>query len=96
MKDSMLTAFTAGKSLDSPIFLHLVHPYALTRLKAAVEHVKRFHDHVSRLPAKGEESHIAKDVLLDITEGIGIDLQLVGPLLAEIAQETKGLDGETS
>ncbi|TBU35719.1 hypothetical protein BD311DRAFT_783359 [Dichomitus squalens] len=85
---------TAGKSLDSPIFLHLVHPYALTRLKAAVEHVKRFHDHISRLPAKGEESHIAKDVLLDITEGIGVDLQLVGPLLAEIMQETKGLDAQ--
>ena len=58
-----------------------------------MEHVKRFHDHVSKLPAKGEESHIAKDILLDITEGIGIDLQLAGPLLSEIMQENKGLNG---
>ncbi|PIL24225.1 hypothetical protein GSI_13978 [Ganoderma sinense ZZ0214-1] len=85
-------ASSVGKSLDSPIFLHLVHPYALTRLKTSVEHVKRFHDHVSKLPAKGEVSHIAKDVLLDTTEGIGIDLQHVGTLLAEIVQETKGSD----
>ena len=89
-----ISTFTSGKSLDSPIFLHLVHPYALARLKTCVEHVKRFHDHVSKLPAKGEESHIAKDVLLDITEGIGVDLQYVGGLLAEIVQETKGSDGE--
>ncbi|KAI1794605.1 hypothetical protein LXA43DRAFT_1114337, partial [Ganoderma leucocontextum] len=87
-------ASSVGKSLDSPIFLHLVHPYALTRLKTSVEHVKRFHDHVCKLPAKGEESHIAKDVLLDITEGIGIDLHHVGALFAEIVQETKGLDAQ--
>ncbi len=80
--------------MDSPIFLHLVHPYSLSRLHTAMEHVKRFHDQVSKLTAKGENSHIAKDYLLDITEGSGIDLQLLGPFLAEILQESKTLNGE--
>ncbi|RDX56470.1 hypothetical protein OH76DRAFT_1550926 [Lentinus brumalis] len=83
-----------GTTLDSPIFLHLVHPYSLSRLHTAMEHVKRFHDQVSKLTAKGENSHIAKDYLLDITEGSGIDLQLLGPFLAEILQESKTLNAQ--
>ncbi|KAI0636718.1 hypothetical protein C8Q77DRAFT_1051073 [Trametes polyzona] len=80
-------------SLDSPIFLHLAHPYALGRLQNAIEHVKRFRDHVGKLTAKGENSHIAKDVLTDITDCSGVDLQPLGPLLAEILQDCKQLDG---
>ncbi|RPD66418.1 hypothetical protein L226DRAFT_530522 [Lentinus tigrinus ALCF2SS1-7] len=83
-----------GTTLDSPIFLHLVHPYSLSRLHTAMGHVKRFHDQVSKLTAKGENSHIAKDFLLDITEGSGVDLQLLGPFLAEILQESKSLNAQ--
>ncbi|KAI0748585.1 hypothetical protein C8Q80DRAFT_1103764 [Daedaleopsis nitida] len=81
-----------GTTLDSPIFLHLVHPYALSRLRTAVDHVKRFHDQVAKLSAKGENSHIAKDFLMDITEGSGVDLQLLGPLLADILHDGKALN----
>ncbi|KAH9857142.1 hypothetical protein C2E23DRAFT_375639 [Lenzites betulinus] len=83
-------------SLDSPIFLHLAHPYALSRLQTALEHVKRFRDHVGKLTAKGENSHIAKDVLMDITDGSGVDLQLLGPLLADILQDARQLDSQYS
>ena len=84
---------TAGTTLDSPIFLHLSHPYALSRLQAAAKHIKRFHDQVAKLPPKGENSHIARDVLIDSTEGSGVDLALLVPLLADIMQDCKKLDG---
>lgn len=80
-------------SLDSPIFLLLVHPYALSRLQTALAHVKRFRDQVAKLTAKGENSHIAKDVLMDITDCSGVDLQPLGPLMTEILQDAKRLDG---
>lgn len=83
-----------GAPLDNPVFLHIVHPYALGRLHTAVEHIKRFHDQVAKTNAKGENSQIAKDFLMDITEGSGIDLQLLGPLLAEIVQESKNMNSE--
>ena len=72
----------------------MVHPYALARLQAAVEHVKRFHDQVAKLNAKGENSHIAKDFLMDITEGSGVDIQLLGPLFADILKDSKPLNSE--
>ncbi|KAI0807750.1 hypothetical protein C8Q74DRAFT_1379221 [Fomes fomentarius] len=81
-----------GAPLDNPVFLHIMHPYALGRLHTAVEHIKRFHDQVAKTSAKGENSQIAKDFLMDITEGSGIDLQLLGPLLAEIVQESKNMN----
>ncbi|EIW60130.1 uncharacterized protein TRAVEDRAFT_120124 [Trametes versicolor FP-101664 SS1] len=81
-----------GKALP-PIFLLLVHPYALSRLQTALAHVKRFRDQVAKLTAKGENSHIAKDVLMDITDCSGVDLQPLGPLMTEILQDAKRLDG---
>lgn len=90
----MILPTNAGTTLDSPIFLHLAHPYALSRLRTAVEHVKRFHDQVAKLSTKGENSHIAKDFLMDITEGSGVDLQLLGPLLADILHDGKALNSE--
>ena len=83
-----------NSGLDNPIFLHLVHPFALAQLHSAAEHVKRFSDQLSRLPAKGDSARIAKDVLMDATEGSGVDLALLGPLLAEVLQDCKKLDGE--
>ena len=83
-----------GSALDNPLFLHLAHPFALGRLHAAVEHVKRFHDQVAKLNAKGENSHIAKDFLMDITGGSGVEIQLIGPLLGEILQDSKSLNSE--
>ncbi|KAH9945890.1 uncharacterized protein BXZ73DRAFT_86136 [Epithele typhae] len=85
---------SSATTLDSPIFLHLTHPYALAHLHSALEHVKRFHDQVAKLPAKGESSHIAKDVLMDTTGGSGIDIQLVGPLLYDILKDCKKLDAQ--
>ena len=75
------------------MFLHIAHPFALSRLLTTVEHVKRFHDQVAKLTAKGEHSHIAKEYLMDITEGSGVDLQLVCPFFAEVLQESKTLNG---
>lgn len=94
MFDNSNPQLLLGTTLDSPIFLHLVHPYSLSRLHAAIEHVKRFHDQVSRINARGENSHIAKDFLLDITEESGVDLQLLEPFLAKVLQDSKSLNGE--
>ncbi|KAI0333503.1 hypothetical protein GY45DRAFT_1319460 [Cubamyces sp. BRFM 1775] len=83
-----------GLSLDNPIFLHLAHPFALKWLHTALEHVKRFRTHVGRLSARGENSHIAKDVLMDITDSSGVDLQPLGPVLSEVLQDCKTLDAQ--
>ena len=87
------SAAPGGAALDSPIFLHLAHPHALTRVQAAAEHVRRFRDQVARLAPRGDSSHIAHDVLMDVTDGSGIDLTLLGPLLSDIFQDCKKLDG---
>ncbi|CDO73540.1 hypothetical protein BN946_scf185014.g10 [Trametes cinnabarina] len=78
--------------LDNPIFLLLTHPYALSRLHNALVHIKRFRDHVGKLAAKGENSQIAKDVLMDITDCSGLDLQPLGPLLSGILQDSGTCD----
>ncbi|KAI9057915.1 hypothetical protein FKP32DRAFT_1582820 [Trametes sanguinea] len=88
------TSSTSTLSLDNPIFLLLVHPYALSRLHNALEHIKRFRDHVGKLAAKGENSHIARDVLMDITDCSGVELQPLGPLLSEVLQDCKVLDAQ--
>ncbi|KAH7913732.1 hypothetical protein BJ138DRAFT_1145401 [Hygrophoropsis aurantiaca] len=61
-------------SFDTPILLHLVHPFARANLCDIVSHVNRFHSTLSSLTAKGESSHIARDVLLDLVSCSGVNL----------------------
>lgn len=63
--------------------MHLLHPFALRHLTEAVAHVKRFRETVNPLPPKGENSQIAKDVLIDTVDASGVDLNILLPLLEE-------------
>lgn len=59
----------------------MVHPYVLKHMLIAVDHVKRFRDHIGSLSAKGENAQIAKDVLMDAIDYSGIHLDvLIGTL----------------
>lgn len=61
--------------------LHLLHPYALRNLHTAVGHVKRLRDALNPLPPKGENSQIAKDILMDTVDSSGVDINVFLNLL---------------
>ncbi|THH26462.1 hypothetical protein EUX98_g7717 [Antrodiella citrinella] len=73
----------------SPILIHAIHPYFFKHMLTAIRHVKRFRDHIGRLSAKGENTQIAKDVLMDAIDCSGIHLDAMIPLLTEIMQIIK-------
>ncbi|KAL6305250.1 hypothetical protein BKA93DRAFT_845915 [Sparassis latifolia] len=77
-----------------PMFLHLVHPYCLNKLHAALAHVKRFRDHVASLPAGGENAQIAKEVLMDVVDDAGLDLAAFVRVLSEVIQEANHMDAD--
>ncbi|KIJ69307.1 hypothetical protein HYDPIDRAFT_185128 [Hydnomerulius pinastri MD-312] len=60
---------------DSPILLHIVHPLTLTNLVGVTFHVNRFYNSLSSLTAKGENSQIARDILLDLIGCSGLNLK---------------------
>lgn len=71
------------------MLLHLVHPFALRNLQEAVTHVKRFRDELDPLPPKGENSQIAKDILMDTVDSSGINLTALLSVLEEIKALSK-------
>lgn len=56
-------------------------------------YIKRFRDHVASLTAKGENAQIARDVLLDVVDCSGIDLEQLGTVFGEVYQSLKGANG---
>ncbi|OBZ75808.1 hypothetical protein A0H81_04306 [Grifola frondosa] len=81
----------ADISFEHPIFLLLAHPYALSRVQTVLAHVRRFRRHVAGVSAKGENSQIAKDVLIDVIDGCGANLDILGPVLSDVLRDTKTL-----
>lgn len=79
--------------LNSPVFLHLVHPYALKNFKTAIGNVHRFRNYLRSLTAGGENAQIARDVLLDLVDCCGVDLEALGSLLESVAEDVKSLPG---
>ncbi|KAG1772774.1 hypothetical protein EDD22DRAFT_860009 [Suillus occidentalis] len=66
-------------SLSAPILLHLVHPFALTNLRAVVFHVSSFHQYLTSMTAKRENSQFARNTMLDLVSSSGF-----GPKTEEI------------
>lgn len=64
--------------------MHILHPLVLNNLRDAIGHVRRFRDELDPLPPKGENSQIAKDVLMDTVNSSGVNLDALLPLLEEI------------
>ncbi|KAH9935022.1 uncharacterized protein B0H18DRAFT_1207647 [Fomitopsis serialis] len=80
----------SSTSLNASIFVHLVHPYSLERIRIILGYIKRFRDHVASLTAKGENAQIARDVLLDVVDCSGIDLERLSIVFTEVYQSLKG------
>ncbi|KAF7440725.1 hypothetical protein PC9H_001073 [Pleurotus ostreatus] len=85
---------TSMASLNSPILLHLAHPYALTNFRDGVRHVKQFHIHLGSISTRGENALLAKNVLDDLVDACGVDLGLLESLLNDVLLEAKSLPGD--
>ncbi|KAJ7449889.1 hypothetical protein FB451DRAFT_1052547, partial [Mycena latifolia] len=74
---------------SSSTLLHLAHPYALRSLHTALSNVTRFKNKIGSLSASEENSQIAKNVLVDLIDCSGVDLNALEPLLSDLLVETK-------
>ncbi|KAF8163366.1 hypothetical protein B0H34DRAFT_650242 [Crassisporium funariophilum] len=66
-----------------PILLHITHPFTLQNLIAALKHVRTFRTFLGSLPAGGENSQIAKEVLIDVVDCSGVDFESLILILEE-------------
>ena len=82
------------QTLSSPILLHLAHPFTLQNFITALKHVKEFRGFLGSLPAGGENSQIAKEVLVDLVDCSGIDLTGLISALEEVLERVQSLDRE--
>ncbi|EPS98539.1 hypothetical protein FOMPIDRAFT_143657 [Fomitopsis schrenkii] len=89
MKGTVL-ALARVPSLSAAVFVHLVHPYSLGRIRSILRYIKRFRDHIASLTAKGENAQIAREVLLDVVDCSGIEFDRLGAVLGEIYQGVQG------
>jgi hypothetical protein len=81
-------------SLDTPILLHLVHPLALTNLRAVVFHVSSFHQYLASMTAKRENSQFARDTMLDLVSSSGLDLTVLEDILSTSIPEASAIPVE--
>lgn len=75
-----------------PILLNLAHPYATRNLFTILQHLKRFRTYLGSLSAGGENSRIARDVLVDLVDCSGVDFEALYPVIEEIVQKSKTHD----
>lgn len=80
-------------SLDAPILLHLVHPLALTNLRAVVFHVSSFHQYLALMMAKRENSQFARNIMLDLVSSPGLDLKVLEDILSSAIPEASAIPG---
>ncbi|KAG1756683.1 uncharacterized protein EDB91DRAFT_1093918 [Suillus paluster] len=81
-------------SFDAPILLHLVHPLALTNLRAVVSHVNCFHQYLASMTAKRENSQFARDIMLDLVSSSGLDLKILEDTLKAAIPEASAVPME--
>jgi hypothetical protein len=82
------------QTLSSPILLHLAHPFTLQNFITALKHVKEFRVFLGSLPAGGENSQIAKEVLVDLVDCSGVDLTGLISAFEEALERVQSLDRE--
>jgi len=79
-------------ALNSPILLHLAHPFTLRYFIDGLKHVKSFRAFLGSLPAGGENSQIAKEVLVDLVDCSGVDLTSLITALEEVYERVQNHD----
>ncbi|GLB34886.1 hypothetical protein LshimejAT787_0204510 [Lyophyllum shimeji] len=81
--------------LDSPILLHLAHPFALGNFVTALSHVQKYRAYVGSLSARGENSQIARDVLVDLIDSSGVDFAALKSALDPALEEIRAFDRDS-
>lgn len=81
--------------LDSPVFLHLVHPKALQNLRVALGHVKQFRNYLVGLTPRTENAQLSREVLLDLVECSGIDIPGLDAILEKLSKSIQGFNGDS-
>jgi len=79
----------------SPTFVHILNPYSLGKFQVALSHVKRLHDYIASLSAKAENAQIAKDVLLDVVDSSGLNLDQLARALSEVFHGLQSVDQDS-
>ncbi|KAG6376336.1 hypothetical protein JVT61DRAFT_2317 [Boletus reticuloceps] len=79
---------------DSPLFLHLTHPFMLTNIIGMIMHVNRFYHSLSALTPKGENSQIARDILMDVIGCSGLDLKGIEEILKGAMLDVRSITGD--
>ncbi|KAF9227689.1 hypothetical protein BS17DRAFT_693359 [Gyrodon lividus] len=96
--DPFLTNETSRPPLsspfDSPILLHLVHPLTLTNLIGVTIHVNRFYHSINSLTPKGENSQIARDILVDLIGCSGLNLNGLEDILKGTVLDVRSIPGD--
>lgn len=88
-------AFESNTSvIESPILLHLGHPYALANLQNLFSHVKHFRDFLGAKEARGENAQIARDVLVDLVDCSGLEIDTLATVVAECSQYAQSISGK--
>lgn len=83
-----------SQRLDLPIFLLLGQTYALSNLQRALGHVKRFRNQLRASSVRAENAQIARDVLIDLVDCSGIDLEALEALLETLVPDVKAIEGK--
>jgi len=90
-------AFEVGlPTLETPTLLHIGHPYALDKLQTLLTHVKNLRLFVGQLSARGENAQIARDVLVDLIDCSGFNIDAMCLFLAERIQDANTIPSLSS
>ncbi|KAH7871762.1 hypothetical protein F5879DRAFT_999522 [Lentinula edodes] len=82
------------RSLDYPVFMHLVHIQALRNLRIALGHVNRFRKYLIGLTPRTENSQLSKEVLLDLVDYSGIDISGLDKIFQELENFVQKFDDD--
>ncbi|PPR03634.1 hypothetical protein CVT24_007750 [Panaeolus cyanescens] len=63
----------ASPCLNTPAFLLLCYPSAITALVKCLKHLKTFRNYLGSFPAGGDAAHMAQTVLVDLIDCSGVD-----------------------
>lgn len=90
-----LDPFRVGpaSSFETPILLHLVHPILLSNLIEMTAYVNEFHQLLSSLSPKEENSQMARDYLLDIVDSSGLNLSALVDIFRAALDDIKHIPG---
>ncbi|KAF9075212.1 hypothetical protein BDP27DRAFT_1315692, partial [Rhodocollybia butyracea] len=78
-----------SRILTSPVFLHLVHPTALQNLRTSLGHIKQFQAYLAKLTPRTENAQLSRDILLDLVECSGIDIQGLDAILEKLSKSVQ-------